>query len=136
MKINIKVDASDCKFNADELKARLSEALEYGAENVQRMAIEIVPKDTGDLAGSIEVSGGGLHFEIAPDTDYDVYIEEGTSPHTITGNYYLYWEGADHPVHEVNHPGNKAYKYMEEALMANIDNIVEFVMEAIGDIFD
>ena len=49
MKINIKVDASDCKFDPSELKARLSEALEYGAENVQRMAIEIVPKDTGDL---------------------------------------------------------------------------------------
>ena len=68
--------------------------------------------------------------------DYALYMEEGTSPHTITGNYYLYWEGADHPVHQVNHPGNVAFLYMEGGMLANVDNIAEFVLEALGDVFD
>ena len=37
MKINIKVE-NECKFDIGKIKSRVSEALEYGAEAVERSA--------------------------------------------------------------------------------------------------
>ncbi len=136
MKININVQ-NECKFDTGKMKSRVSEALKYGAEAVERTARELAPRDTGALGDSIHVTGGGWTYHVQPGMmDYAAYMEEGTSPHTITGNYYLYWEGADHPVHQVNHPGNVAFLYMEGGMLANVDNIAEFVLEALGDVFD
>ena len=137
MKIDIKVDVSDCKFDTSTLRNRISEALEYGAENIKRTASEIAPKDTGALQESIHVTGGGWLFHIQPGTPpYDVYMEEGTAPHIIEGNPWLYWDELEHPVHLVHHPGTQPYKYMEEAMLANVDGIVGLIEEALGDVFD
>ncbi|MGM9543629.1 MAG: hypothetical protein ACI3T9_01465 [Romboutsia timonensis] len=135
MKINVKVDLSDCKFDTKTLHNRISEALEYGADNIKRTAIEIAPEDTGALKDSIHVTGKDWRFCVQPGTPpYDLYMEEGTRPHIITGNPWLYWDELDFPVHQVNHPGNPAYKYMEEAMNANVDGIVQLVKEALGEI--
>ena len=118
MKIQVKVDMSNCKFaNSETILDLIDEALKEGAVNVQRHARELAPKDTGALANSITVENPKrLKYVIAPHTDYAYYIEEGTSGHIITGNYWLWWDGADHVVHEVNHPGNRPYLYMEIAM--------------------
>ena len=136
LNFNVKVDLSQCKFDESTLRSRISEALEYGAENVCRTAKELAPVDTGALSDSIHVTGNNWTFHVQPGTPmYDLYMEEGTRPHTIEGNPWLWWDELEHPVHSVNHPGTPAYKYMEEALNSNIDRIIEFIEEAIGDVF-
>lgn len=42
------------------------------------------------------------------------FIQLGTRPHKIRPRKKkaLYWEGADHPVKEVNHPGTKPFDFM------------------------
>ena len=135
MKIKVNVDLKNCEFDPEVLKDRISEALEYGADNVARTAVELAPEDTGALRDSIHVTGKDWRFCVQPGTPpYDLFMEEGTKPHTITGNPWLYWEELDHPVHEVNHPGTAPYKYMEEAMYANVDGIVQLVKEALGEI--
>lgn len=49
---------------------------------------------------------------------YAIYVEEGTPPHEIwpTNKKALWWEGAAHPHHMVNHPGATATHFMKEAL--------------------
>ena len=136
MKIDIKVDTNGCKFDTNTLRSRISEALEYGANNIKNTATELAPKDTRALKESIHVTGGNWLYHIQPGTPpYDVYMEEGTAPHIIEGNPWLYWDELEHPVHSVNHPGTQPYKYMEGAMLANVDGIVELLEEAIGDIF-
>ena len=111
--------------------------MEYGAENVSRTAKELAPADTGALRDSIHVTGSDWTFHVQPGTPmYDLYMEEGTRPHIIEGNPWLYWEELAHPVHSVNHPGTQPYKYMEEALNDNVFDIIELIEEAIGDVFN
>ena len=136
LNFDVKVDLSKCKFDESTLRRRISEALEYGAENVCRTAKELAPEDTGALSDSIHVTGNDWTFHVQPGTPmYDIYMEEGTRPHIIEGNPWLWWDELEHPVRSVNHPGNPAYKYMEEALNSNVDRIIEFIEEAIGDVF-
>ena len=139
MRINVKVDTSAFKGNPMPAARRgITNALKNGAEQVRRTAQELAPKDTGELAESIHsFYCGPMKYRIQPEKDpIDLYMEEGTRPHGIDGHPLLYWEGADHPVHQVNHPGNVAFLYMEGGMLANVDNIAEFVLEALGDVFD
>ena len=67
----------------------------------------------------------------ATNLEYSEYIEDGTSPHIINGNPYLYWEGASHPVRRVNHPGNKAYLYMETAFNTQTEDLEDRISDII-----
>ena len=130
MRISVKVDTSAFKGNPmPAARLGITNALRNGAEQVRRTAQELAPRDTGALSESITVRYvGPMRFQIFPNTPmYDLYMEEGTRPHGIDGHPLLYWEGALHPVPHVNHPGTEAYKYMEEAMYANVDFIVGLV---------
>ena len=130
MRINVKVDTSAFKGNPmPAARLGITNALKNGAEQVRRTAQELAPKDTGALSESIsDKYAGPMRYQIFPNTPmYDLYMEEGTRPHGIDGHPLLYWEGALHPVPHVNHPGTEAYKYMEEAMYANVDFIVGLV---------
>lgn len=132
MKINIEVDTSGLNFATGAIKQAISEELDNTAHKVERTAKELVPIDTGALRSSIATSGGGLDYEITASTPYAVYIEDGTSPHVITGNPYLIWDGQiNGPVKSVNHPGNRAYKYMETACDTQTEGLENRVAEAI-----
>ena len=132
MRITVDVDLSNFNLDTGAIENAVSQELERTALRIERQSKELAPVDTGDLRRSITTDGGGLSYEVGTNLEYAEYIEEGTSPHTITGNDYLYWEGADHPVKSVNHPGNRAYLYMETAfntqtedLEDRISNIIE-----------
>lgn len=84
-------------------------------ERVKNAAEGLAPVDTGALRSSIELEMEGKTAIISANTFYALYQEEGTGPHTITGNPWLSI-GGGHPVHEVNHPGNAAVHYLKNAL--------------------
>ena len=130
MRINIKVEAKNIdKVDAQYLRKGITNVLKIGAEQIRRTAQELAPKDTGELAESIHsFYYAPMKYRIQPEKDpIDLYMEEGTRPHGIDGHPLLYWEGALHPVPHVNHPGTEAYKYMEEAMIANADAIVDMI---------
>ena len=133
MKITMKVDVdpSLLKYDAATMLKNVEQELKVSIFNAERTAKEIVPKKTGALANSIHHGGGGLSWWARTQLEYAEYIEEGTSAHIIIGNEWLYWEGADHPVHMVNHPGNAAYKYMETALYIATEDIEERIYRAL-----
>ena len=132
MNIRMEVDTSELNLDADKINKAVSQELEKTAHRIERQAKELAPVDTGELRRSITTEGSGLDYEIGTNLEYSEYIEDGTSPHIINGNPYLYWEGASHPVRRVNHPGNKAYLYMETAC----DTQTEDIEDRIADIID
>ena len=132
MNIRVEVDTSKLNLDADKINKAVSQELEKTAHRIERQAKELAPVDTGELRRSITTEGSGLDYEIGTNLEYSEYIEDGTSPHIINGNPYLYWEGASHPVRRVNHPGNKAYLYMETAC----DTQTEDIEDRIADIID
>lgn len=132
MNIRMEVDTSKLNLDADKINKAVSQEIEKTAHRIERQAKELAPIDTGELRRSITTEGSGLDYEISTNLEYSEYIEDGTSPHIINGNPYLYWEGASHPVRRVNHPGNKAYLYMETAC----DTQTEDIEDRIADIID
>lgn len=132
MNIRIEVDTSGFVIDTGAIEKAVSRELEDTAHKVERQAKELVPVDTGALRSSISTSGSGLNYDITASTPYAEYIEDGTSPHVITGNPYLRWDGQiNGPVKSVNHPGNRAYKYMETACDAQTEGLDDRVAEAI-----
>ena len=131
MNIRMEVDTSKLNLDADKINKAVSQEIEKTAHRIERQAKELAPIDTGELRRSITTEGSGLDYEISTNLEYSEYIEDGTSPHIINGNPYLYWEGASHPVRSVNHPGNRAYLYMETACDTQTEDIEDRIAEII-----
>ena len=131
MNIRMEVDTSKLNLDSDKVNKAVSQELEKTAHRIERQAKELAPIDTGELRRSITTEGSRLDYEIGTNLEYSEYIEDGTSPHIINGNPYLYWEGASHPVRSVNHPGNRAYLYMETACDTQTEDIEDRIAEII-----
>ncbi len=64
----------------------------------------------------------GIQFEAGSDVDYTLYVDQGTAPHVIKAKNapYLvfFWPKVGRIVHfkSVNHPGNRAYRFLERGL--------------------
>lgn len=130
--LKIDVDTSGLNLAIGAINKAVANELDDTAHKVERQAKELVPIDTGALRSSISTSGGGLDYSITASTPYAKYIEDGTRPHIITGNPYLIWDGQiDGPVKSVNHPGNRAYKYMETACDTQTQGLDDRIAEAI-----
>lgn len=135
MNIKIDIDADDLIRdvrawinNSEDIVA---EEMDICAHKIQRTAVELAPIDTGELRRSIAISGGGLEYEIGTNLYYAYWMEEGTGPHVITGNPWLFWPGASHPVRSVMHPGTNAYRYMQRALEANTRDLDSRIGDAL-----
>ena len=66
------------------------------------------PVITGRLRNSIvAVNRGSAEWVVGTNLKYAQYVELGVKPFTITpkNKQALYWQGAEHPVKKVNHPG-------------------------------
>lgn len=81
------------------------------------------PERTGALKDSIEhhMEGDTLIVSASGGADgrtYAAYVELGTRPHEIRPRdaRALFWEGADHPVAKVNHPGTHPQPFLRPAL--------------------
>lgn len=83
-------------------------------------------KKTGVMAAGLHYKKGhwsrGIQFDAGSDVDYAIFSDQGTKPHKIHAKNapYLvfYWPKVGRVVHfkSVNHPGNKAYKWLERGL--------------------
>ena len=75
---------------------------------------------TGDSTGG----GNNFNINLSHGVDYGEILEEGSKPHVIEGNPYLYWKGASHPVKRVNHPGTKGFHTLENTLQENKGTVI------------
>lgn len=83
------------------------------------------------LTGSWEWQGDNVKMALSHGVEYGIYLEKGTSPHVITGNPWLYWEGASHPVKKVNHPGSQPYPI----IMPTIEAVGPQIMQGLSFLF-
>lgn len=142
----IKVDASDIyKFQA-KIKSKAVKGNQEGIRKaIQKSSLSIKKKAMENLTANGSVKTGHLRRGIAYRTTmtegtihtsnikYAKGVEEGTRPHIIRpkNKKYLYWEGANHPVKFVRHPGTKAKPYLVPALESEKDNFIQNLKEAI-----
>lgn len=105
--------------------AAIGEGVVQSAESFVGKAMAETPVDTGTLRGSIhveDVNVGGSEATAKVSTggeasEYAVFVHEGTGPHEIRGHPVLAFDGI--VVTKVNHPGTRAFKYLERPLIAH-----------------
>lgn len=91
---------------------------------VQSMAKGLCPVRSGRLRSSIrwriERDARGPVGIVGTDVEYAYWVHEGTGPHPIEARdaLALYWEGAEHPVVSVNHPGTRPRPFLRDSLRA------------------
>ena len=116
---NFRFDASELFGNLAQQQTRFKAAMELYATNsatkLQNYARQNRPwKDnTHDARNRLnadwEWRGNKIVIALSHGVDYGIYLEKGTPAHVIKGNPWLYWQGASHPVKQVNHPGTRPY---------------------------
>ena len=128
------------------MDAAVSGGLQEGAEGVAQSAKRDHDyKDrTGALTRSIragQVRGAfyarGLEVDVAADEPHAAAIEMGARPHVITARHAraLRFQRGGAVVfrRSVNHPGNKPYRYLANALEHEIDDVAEHCFEGALD---
>ena len=104
----------------------LKEAMEHEA-----------PERTGALRRGIHyrTEGSGLQARARfyDDMDYTEFVIHGTKAHPIqaVNKQALWWEGADHPVFSVQHPGTEPNPFPDRAL-TSIQPEVQAILEETG----
>lgn len=142
--MSIRVDTSELNRYAVVLNSypsesynKVKDAVKKSTLNVSRYAKENITKngnvDTGYLRNSIHTKVTALEGVVSTNVKYARAIEEGSKPHIIRAKNkkYLYWNGASHPVKQVNHPGTRAYPFMQPALEAEIPVFLHNLAQAV-----
>jgi len=111
-------------------------ALEYLALDYWSVSVENANIKTGTLRGSIQYDQQDDNtWTVGTNLEYASYVHEGTSPHLIlptNWDGYLWWEGADHPVRYVEHPGYAGNPWFDTAIEiteGRLDEYLEMAME-------
>ena len=119
MEITIDIDTSGIgKLPGRWEKAR-QQGLRESAETMVRFLMQNSPVDHGLLKQWFIESIDDEQAVIKSPAEYAIYQDQGTSPYLIQSKRpggYLYWEGADHPVKTVHHPGIKAKHFVQQSL--------------------
>ena len=119
MEITIDIDTSGIgKLPGRWEKAR-QQGLRESAETMVRFLMQNSPVDHGLLKSWFIESMDDEQAVIKSPAEYAIYQDQGTSPYLIQSKRpggYLFWEGADHPVKTVHHPGIKAKHFVQQSL--------------------
>ena len=119
MELTLEIDTSGIgKLPGRWEKAR-QQGLRESAETMVRFLMQNSPVDHGLLKQWFIESIDDEQAVIKSPAEYAIYQDQGTRPYTIESrwwNGYLYWEGADHPVKTVHHPGIKAKHFVQQSL--------------------
>ena len=131
------------EFPPEELMKMVASGKRAIPRALQLMATEVwgnigreAPTNEGRLAGSFELFKiDELTWRIATAVEYASYVHEGTPPHEIVPLHAqaLFWEGAEHPVKRVNHPGTQPNPFIDRAIESAGLRSEEFARMAIEE---
>lgn len=115
MSINIQFSERFEKIVGANISNIADKALQRTIVEADSICQTEAPIDTGNLRRSIGTSHPGLcRVCLTCNAHYWVYVQYGTSAHTITGNP-LAWKGDDGKMHyarQVSHPGTEANPFV------------------------
>ena len=116
--VDVDTGALSEKLSPEKITEAKRIGLEYAAEETVRVLMENSPVDHGLLKQWFIDSIDDTEAHIKTPAEYAIYVNYGTSPHFIypTNKKMLYWDGADHPVPFVVHPGTSPTLFVENSI--------------------
>ena len=109
-------------------KELLENGLDLTAQDLISNLMDNSPVDTGLLKSWALTDSTETSRTVQSPAEYAEYVNYGTRPHFIypTNQKMLYWDGADHPVPFVVHPGTTPTLFVENSIEATKLRIEEF----------
>ena len=134
----IDINTSDLTtmLSPDKLTQAKQKGLEYSSQELIRVLMRNSPVDHGLLKSWFLDSLSSDEAVIKSPAEYAQWVNDGTQPYTITptSKKALYWEGADHPVTIVHHPGIKARHFVEDSLDDVNGRLDGYFLRAISEV--
>lgn len=119
MELTLEIDTSGIGKLPGKWEQAKARGLNESAQTLVRFLMQNSPVDHGLLKQWFIESIDDEQAVIKSPAEYAIYQDQGTSPYLIQSkrpNGYLFWEGADHPVKTVHHPGIKAKHFVQQSL--------------------
>ena len=109
-------------------KEVIEKGLDLTAQELISNLMDNSPVDTGLLKSWALTESTETTRVVQSPAEYAEYVNYGTRPHFIypTNKKMLYWDGADHPVPFVVHPGTTPTLFVENSIEATKLRIEEF----------
>ena len=134
----IDIDTSDLttRLSPDKLAQAKQKGLEYSSQELIRVLMRNSPVDHGLLKSWFLDSLSSDEAVIKSPAEYAQWVNDGTDPYIITPTTKkaLYWEGLDHPVKIVHHPGIKARHFVEDSLADVNGRLDGYFLRAISEV--
>ena len=119
MELTLEIDTSGIGKLPGKWQQAKARGLNESAQTLVRFLMQNSPVDHGLLKQWFIESIDDEQAVIKSPAEYAIYQDQGTSPYLIQSKRpggYLFWEGADHPVKTVHHPGIKAKHFVQQSL--------------------
>ena len=119
MELTLEIDTSGIGKLPGRWQQAKARGLNESAQTLVRFLMQNSPVDHGLLKSWFIESMDDEQAVIKSPAEYAIYQDQGTSPYLIQSKRpggYLFWEGADHPVKTVHHPGIKAKHFVQQSL--------------------
>lgn len=119
MELTLEIDTSGIGKLPGKWQQAKARGLNESAQTLVRFLMQNSPVDHGLLKQWFIESMDDEQAVIKSPAEYAIYQDQGTRPYLIYPKKiggYLYWEGADHPVHMVAHPGIEGKHFVQQSL--------------------
>ena len=119
MELTLEIDTSGIGKLPGRWQQAKARGLNESAQTLVRFLMQNSPVDHGLLKSWFIESIDDEQAVIKSPAEYAIYQDQGTSPYLIQSKRpggYLFWEGADHPVKTVHHPGIKAKHFVQQSI--------------------
>ena len=136
VQVTVDVDLGGLSEKLSQFPEAKSKGLSYAAEDLVRVLMMNSPVDHGLLKSWFIESLTDDEAHIKTPAEYAAYVNYGTRPHFIypTNKKMLYWEGADHPVPYVVHPGTTPTLFIENSIDEVNLRMDEFFLKALSEV--
>ena len=119
MELTLEIDTSNIGNLPSRWQQAKAQGLQESAETMTRFLMQNSPVDHGLLKSWFIESIDEEQATIKSPAEYAIYQDQGTQPYLIQSRRpkgYLFWEGADHPVKTVHHPGIRAKHFVQQSM--------------------
>ena len=137
VQVTISVDTSAFEnLSPDKVTEAKAQGMEYATQEMVRVLMMNSPVDHGLLKSWFIESMTEDEAHIKSPAEYARYVNDGTGPYVIepVSAKALYWEGADHPVKRVHHPGIKGQHFVEQSIDDVEGRLGDYFLKALEEV--
>ena len=136
--VSVEVDTAGIldKLSPDKVSQVKEKGLSYASQEMIRVLQRNSPVDHGLLKQWFLESLDENEAVIKSPAVYARWVNDGTGPYTIepVTRKALYWEGADHPVTVVHHPGIKGQHFVEDSISDVEGRLSDYFLKALSEV--